>query len=159
MKIIDYEQKYKYEIMKLQANQWGDGSDSDDIFNNINDYSIKLAVEENKVIGTLIFHEKNKYTLYLDMIVISPNFQKLGIGTLFMQYAIDYAKSHNFKQIESEAIEANGHINSKKLLDKFGFVETRSIKNYWGILTPNFNCKECGHMPCTCTMHEYYKYL
>lgn len=157
--IIEYDKSYKDDLMELQTNQWGEGSDSDEIIENIENYIVRLAICEKKLVGTLIFHEKNKDTIYLDMIVLSPEFQKLGIGTKFMQYVIDYAKKFSFKQIECEAIEAKNHTNSQKLLENFGFVKTRSVKNYWGNLCPDFHCKECGNTPCTCTMHEYFKYL
>ena len=157
IKYIDYDESYHDDLSALQTNQWGANSDSDEVIENIKDYIVKLAVDDNKLIGTLIFHKKNEKCLYLDMIVIKPDYQKMGIGTTFMQYAIDYAKNNHFKMIESEAIEANGHTNSKKLLENFGFVLTRSVKNFWGELCPDFECKECGNKPCTCTMHEYIK--
>ncbi|MBO4412664.1 MAG: GNAT family N-acetyltransferase [Clostridia bacterium] len=160
IKFIDYDVKYKDKLMELETNQWGEGSDSDEIIENIENYFVKLAVNSaNELAGTLICHKKNEDTLYLDMVVLSPKFQKMGLGTEFIKILIDYAKKLNCRQIETEAIEANGHTNSKKLLENFGFVETRFVKNYWGELCPEFHCKECGHNPCTCTMHEYFKYL
>ena len=160
IKFVDYNESFKNALNELQMNQWGEGSDSDEIIENIENYFVKLAVTSaNELAGTLICHKKDEDTLYFDMLVIAPSFQKMGIGTKFFEFLIDYAKKLNFKQIEVEAIEANGHTNSKKLLENFGFVETRCVKNYWGELCPEFHCKECGHKPCICSMHEYFKYL
>ena len=160
IKFIEYNEKYYDELLNLQINQWGANSDSDEVLKNISHYDVKLATDnKSNLIGTLIFHKKNINCLYIDMIVIKPEYQRMGIGTHFMQYAVDYAHSHHFKFIECKAIEANNHINIKKLLENFGFELTESVKNYWGNLCPNFHCKECGNLPCTCTMHKYIKRL
>ncbi len=49
-----------------------------------------------------------------------------------MKILVDYAQNQKCKLIECEAIDVNGHINSKKLLENFGFVEQYEIKNCWG---------------------------
>ena len=160
IRFIEYNEKYYNELLNLQINQWGENSDSDEVLKNISNYNVKLAIDdEANLIGTLIYHKKNANCLYIDMIVIKPRYQRIGIGTYFMQYVLDYAKNNHFKIIECEAIEANNHINSKKLLDNFEFELLESVENYWGNLYPNFHCKECGNQPCTCTMHRYIKRL
>ena len=72
-----------------------------------------------------------------------------------MKILVDYAQNQKCKLIECEAIDVNGHINSKKLLENFGFVEQYEIKNCWGGRFSDFDCKECGHKPCVCSMHKY----
>ncbi len=156
LKYVDYTTQYYDELFALQNAQWGEGSDSDEIFENIEKYIIKLALCDNQVVGCLICHEEKEY-FYIDMIVISPDFQKMKIGSTFMDIAIDIAKAKKYNKVECCAIEANGHTNSQKLLENFGFVKTQTIPNYWGNLCPDFDCKECGHKPCICTMHHYIK--
>jgi len=51
VKIIDYQKRYKNDVYALQAEQWGDGSDSDEIFENLEQYKIKLV--ENDGGGSL----------------------------------------------------------------------------------------------------------
>ncbi len=46
MNFIDYEPRYKDAIFELEAKQWGAGSDSDDIMQNLEKYNIKL-IENN----------------------------------------------------------------------------------------------------------------
>ena len=154
-----YSSKYYKELYDLQVAQWGEGSDSNEIFEKLEDYIIELAICDKQLAGSSICHKQSNGTLYLDMIVIKPNFQKMGIGTKFLNNIIEYAKNNKYKKIECAAIEANGHTNSQKLIENFGFIRTQTIKNYWGDLYPNFECKECGHTPCICTMHHYEKML
>ena len=157
--IIDYSNEYFQQLYELQIQQWGEGSDSDEIFSHIDNYLIKLVLSKDLLVGCSICHIIDKKTLYLDMIVISPEFQNKGIGTKLLTNVIDYAKTNGFCSIECSAIEANGHTNSKKLLENFGFECIDSVDNYWGKLCPDFFCKECGQKPCVCTMHKYIKKL
>ena len=156
LEYVDYQKKYYDQLYTLQVKQWGEGSDSDEIFENIDDYIIKLVLCDNQVVGCLICHEEKEY-FYIDMIVISPDFQKMKIGSTFMGIALELAKAKKYHRVECCAIEAKGHTNSQRLLENFGFVKTESIPNYWGNLYPDFCCKECGNTPCTCTMHHYIK--
>jgi len=93
------------------------------------------------------------------MIVIKPEFQGMGIGTKFMQIMLEFARSNRCILAVAEAIEAKGKTNSKRLLEKFGFVELYKEESYWGKLYPDFDCKECGQKPCICVMHKYQKKL
>lgn len=157
MKIIDYENKYKSEIDRLQKMQWGEGSDSDEIINNLDNYKIKLVESGGKICGACIWHLTENQNCYLDFIVLMPKCQHLGLGKKLMQMVIDYAKQNGCEYVECEAIDACGKMNAKNLLDSTGFVESEVVKNYWGNKYPDFDCKECGHKPCICTMHKYIK--
>ena len=145
LKYVDYSNKYYKQLFNLQVGQWGEGSDSDEIFENIDKYSIKLVLD--------------KTTLYLDMIVLDSKYQNKGIGTKLMKDFVEFAKQNNYKKLECSAVEANGHTNSKKLLENFGFDCVESVEGYWGKLCPDFYCTECGQKPCICNMHKYIKKL
>ena len=45
MEIINYKNEYKNDLDNLQKSVWGEGSDTDDIFNNIDEYIIRLVLE------------------------------------------------------------------------------------------------------------------
>ena len=159
IKIIDYIDKYKDDLMLLQQHQWGANSDSDEIFLDIDNYLIKLVLNDDVLVGTIIYHFIEKDVIYLDMIVIDKQNQKKGIGTLLLNDLISFAKQNNAKLIETRVVDVYGVANSKKLLENFGFIKGETINNYWGKLNPEFSCIECGKCPCECTMHEYYKIL
>jgi len=181
MKIIDYDQKYLTEIYELQKNQWGEGSDTDEIFNNIDNYYINIAIDNNELIGVSIFHfeldkkiiskndlqnlnknfngTKNELSCLADFIIIKEEYQAKGIGTKFLEHIINFSKENNCKFIECEAIGVYGKINSKKLLEKFNFKLEEIFENYWGKKCPNFFCKECNHKPCVCSMNKFKKFL
>lgn len=159
MKIINYKSKYKDDIKRLESQQWGEGSDSDEILNDLDKYKIKLAKDNNSIIGVMVWHITETNSCFLDFIIIDPEYQRKGLGTALMNILIDYAKNNNCIKIECEAIDVKGHINAKKLLKNSGFVELYEIKNYWGEKCPDFDCKECGCKPCICSMHKYEKEL
>ncbi len=159
MEIIDFLPKYQDEINKLQQDQWGEGTDTDDIVNNIENYFVKLVVDDGKLIGVIVWHYENKDICFLDLIIIKPEFQRKGLGTKLFKILIEDALAKDKQTIECEVIEAKGKINAKKLLENFGFVKQYSEKGYWGKTLPNFSCRECGCKPCTCTMHKYKKVL
>ena len=158
MEIIDYNDKYYSEVFKLQEGVWGEGSDTDEIFYNLDNYKIKLTTLGEVLCGVVVFHKTQK-SIFIDFIIIKPEFQKMGIGSLFMEYVESYAKANHYEKIECQAIDVNGVTNAKRLLEKFGFRRTYSRKNYWGKKLPNFYCKQCNSRPCTCTMHKYEKLL
>ena len=158
MEIIDYDKKYKDAIDEIQKAQWGEGSDTDELLDNLENYFIKIAIENEELIGVIAAHLENEMC-FIDFILIKPKWQKHGIGTKLMTYVIDFAKENNCKSIDCEAINVYGKINSKKLLENFGFVQMREHKNYWGKKCPDFYCTECNSKPCVCSMDEYKKIL
>jgi ribosomal protein S18 acetylase RimI-like enzyme len=151
---VGYEDKYKEDLYQLQIDQWGEGSDTDDLFENLDNRYIKLAIKDGKLIGACVSTIENK-NCHLDFVIIKPKFQKLGLGTQLLKDTIKYAKDNACEKIVAEAIDVCGKINSLKLLENFGFKKIKSFKNYWGNMTPDFDCRECGHKPCICTMHLY----
>ncbi|MBQ8424964.1 MAG: GNAT family N-acetyltransferase [Clostridia bacterium] len=185
MKIINYEENFFNEINTLQQSQWGEGSDTDEIFNNIENYYIKISIEENELIGVAIYHleinnkiipknefeiiksnfnktknlKSNELSCFIDFIIIKDKFQGQGIGSAFLEYIINFSKENKCNFIECEAIEVYGIINSKKLLQKFNFEFQDVFENYWGKKCPNFYCKQCNKKPCVCSMNKYKKFL
>lgn len=155
MKIINFNKKYKEDLDKIQIEQWGEGSDSDDIFNNLNSYQIKLVKDNDSICGACVWHIKDENVCYIDFIIFKPEYQHIGLGRELMQIVVDYAKQNNCLKIECEVINACGKMNAKNLVETFGFIEKKVVKNYWGRLYPDFDCRECGHKPCVCTMHKY----
>ena len=158
MEFIDYNKKYKDEINTIQQNQWGNGTDTDNIVQNLELYKIKLAVENERLIAVIVWHDEEEIC-FLDFVIVIPEFQSKGIGTRLMQFVLEDAKTNNKKAVECEAIEAKGKINAKKLLENSGFNKQYETKNYWGNHLPNYFCKECGCKPCICVMHKYRKNL
>ena len=118
MQIINYEPKYKDEINKLQADQWGDGSDSDEIIENLDKYQIKLVIEDERVVGAIVWHLSDAETCYIDFIVLKPAFQHIGIGSKLMNLMIEYAVEKGCLKIECEVIDVNGKILLRSLDSK-----------------------------------------
>lgn len=156
MIITNYRDEYKQAIDDLQKAQWGEGSDSDDIISSLNNHHIKVALNNNEVVGVSVCKINNN-VCHIDFIIIKAAFQKQGIGSLFMKDIIEYAEKNNVSSIECEAIDVLGKVNSERLLEKFGFSCSSIESNYWGNLYPDFDCKECNHKPCICTMKKYKK--
>ena len=159
MEIIEYKEKYFKDLDDLQKSVWGEGSDTDEIFENIENYKIMLAIENEELIGASVSHEQNKSTYFADFIIIKPNSQCKGIGSKLMEKIIEFAKSQNYKEIICEAIGVYGKINSQKMLENFGFEVTGFYENYWGKKCPDFFCTQCGKKPCECSMMGYRKIL
>ena len=157
MLIINYIPEYRGELIELQRQQWGDGSDTDDLLENTQHLQIKLLVEDQKLYGAIVWHIEYGSVCYLDFIILRPEVQHQGWGNKLLKICLDWAKRNLLEKVECAAIEAKGIVNAKNLLEANGFVCTESIENYWGDRHPDFNCLECGQCPCVCTMHRYEK--
>lgn len=94
------------------------------------EYPIYVYEVDNKVVGYLYFsgyrpgRRAMRYTAEVSY-YIHNNFQKQGIGTKFMEFAIEKSKELNFKNLIAILLECN--LPSIKLLERFGFKE-------WGCL-------------------------
>lgn len=159
MKIIPYNETFHDALYDLQVAQWGDGSDTDDIFNNIDNYQIRLLVEEDRLFGACVWHMEDPLTCYIDFILLVPEIQHQGWGRKMLNEALSWAQTFLIPRVKCSAIDVCGTINSQRLLESSGFVRTETIPNYWGNLYPDFHCTECGQTPCICTMHSYLKTL
>ena len=110
---------------------------------------IALAKCGKEVVG-VSYYKSVGDLLYCQAIVIKPDFQRCGIGSLFVEDVIEFAKQNKLKNLFCEAVTTNGKMNASNLLKKYGFVELFHVENYWGSLYPDVNCLECDNKPCTC---------
>lgn len=154
-----YNEKYKAELNKLQQSIWGANSDSDEIFEHIDDYNIELALDGEKLVGASINCLLNKDILFIEMIVVAKEYQHQGVGTRLLTDVLTFASVKGCKLIKTKAVEVNGHINALSMLEKNGFCKGEKIEKYWGRFYPHFRCLECGKCPCVCNMVEYFKFL
>lgn len=158
--LVDYEEKYSKAVKELQDNQWGKDPEEeekeDDMFNERS--FAKVALCEGKVIGIGVAEHVGD-SLHMLITVISPPFQKQGLGTLYMDTFLNYAKEKNCKIVYCEAVEANGKTNAEKLLLNYGFENIYTIHGYWGSLYPKYECLECHQKPCQCNSRVFIKKL
>ena len=108
------------------------------------EYPMYVYEINSKVIGYLYFtpyrpgRRAMKYTAEISY-YIHNDYQRVGIGTKFMEFAIEKSKELNFRNLIAILLEWN--VPSIKLLKKFGF-------NEWGCLPgiADFNGEICSHM-------------
>lgn len=62
----------------------------------------------------------NEIRAYLAYLVVRENFRNQGIGNLLIDYAIDYSKKKQFREILTQVDVCN--INAKRLYEKKGFI-------------------------------------
>ena len=115
------------------------------MFDDLDKYKIKIIKENNLLLGSVVWHLIDKTICYIDFIILKKQIQHQGYCRKLLNFVVEFAKNNNCNTIECEAIDVFGKINSKNLLESSGFVEQYEIKNYWGDLYPDFDCKECGH--------------
>lgn len=108
------------------------------------EYPIYIYEVHNKVVGYLYFtayrpgRRAMRYTAELSY-YIHNDYQRQGIGTKLMEFAIKKSTELNFKNLISILLEWN--LPSIKLLQRFGFKE-------WGCLTgiADFDGEICSHL-------------
>ncbi|MDF2673560.1 MAG: hypothetical protein K0R09_1825 [Clostridiales bacterium] len=108
------------------------------------EYSIYVYEIDNKVVGYLYFsgyrpgRRAMRYTAEISY-YIHRDYQRQGIGTKLMGFAINKSKELNFKNLIAILLEWN--VPSIKLLEKFGFKE-------WGRLPEiaDFDGEVCSHL-------------
>ena len=147
--IIDYKSEYEEVVNEIEEQQWGVWFDGG-IESKIKEGSIvKLALVGDEVVG-ISYYKPIGDLLYYQAVVVKPEFQYKGLGTAFVTEAIKYAKLNNLKNVFCEAIIVDGKINIESLLKKFEFTEVLRVDNYWGSVSPEVLCIECGCKPCKC---------
>lgn len=107
-------------------------------------YPMYVYEVDNKVVGYLYFtgyrlgRRAMRYTAEISY-YIHNDYQRQGIGTKFMEFAINKSKELNFRNLIAILLEWN--VSSIKLLEKFGFKE-------WGCLPgiADFDGKICSHL-------------
>jgi L-amino acid N-acyltransferase len=108
------------------------------------EYPMYVYEIDNKVVGYLYFtgyrpgRRAMRHTAEISY-YIHNNYQRQGIGTKFMGFAINKSKELNFKNLVAILLEWN--VSSIKLLEKFGFEK-------WGCLPgiADFDGKLCSHL-------------
>lgn len=148
--LIDYEEKYADIVNEIEIEQWGKWS-TGDIRDEIKDTThIKLAKYKDDIVG-IGYGKQVGDAFYIQVIVIKPKYQHQHIGSMFMDYFIDYAKSLKLVNIICEGVLVNNKMNIENIMKKYAFQEILRIKEYWGYQEPDVWCKECDSKPCKCT--------
>lgn len=92
----------------------------------------------------------------LDMLVVSPNFQKQGIGTALFKARLDKFMSLNIQGFMLHHWVKKEH-NEPVIALKHGFKLKENTPNYWKkeSLQLIYHCAECGPPPCSCSCKTY----
>lgn len=148
--LIDYEEKYADIINEIEEEQWGKWC-TGDIRNEMGIHTnIKLAKVDKEIAG-IAYSKRVEDAFYIQVIVIKPKYQHNHIGSMFMDYFINYAKELKLAHIVCEGVLVNNKMNIENIMKKYDFKEVIRIKEYWGYRFPDDWCKECGCKPCKCT--------
>lgn len=108
------------------------------------EYPLYVYEVDNKVVGYLYFtgYRPGRRAMRCTAEIsyyIHNDYQRQGIGTEMMEFAIKKSKELNFKNLIAILLEWN--VSSIKLLEKFGFKE-------WGCLPEiaDFDGETCSHL-------------
>ena len=94
LKLIDYEEQYADIINHIEEDQWGRWG-TGDIRDEITEYThIKLAKMDDEIVG-VGYGKRVGNAFYIQVIVIRPKYQHMHIGSIFMDYFIDYVQPVN----------------------------------------------------------------
>lgn len=158
LEIIDYNSNYSLQVDTLDEKYWGvceTAKVSSDIKQND---IVKIALMDNIVVGLLHFKQIGDL-IDCYHILVDSNYQHRGIATRLMKEALTEVDRRKVKILVAHAVEHDGIVNARKLLEKFGFKEIYSVANYWNSLYPNEYCKQCGNNDCHCGVIVFLKNL
>ncbi len=149
VELVDFDEKYIDDIDAIESKEWGvnNGGIREEIKVPL---VIKLAKFHDEIVG-VIYGRVIGDLFYIEVIIIKPEYQHQHIGSLLMDYIIDYAKNHHLANILSEGVCTEGHLNIEGLMKKYQFQEVLRVKSYWGSRYPEYDCNACGKKPCVCT--------
>lgn len=148
--LIDYEEKYADIINEIEEEQWGKWC-TGDIRDEIGSHThIKLARIDDDIAG-IGYGKRVGDAFYIQVIVIRPKYQHNHIGSMFMDYFIEYSKKLGLANVVCEGVLVNNKMNIENMMKKYNFKEVIRIKEYWGYRFPDAWCKECNSKPCKCT--------
>jgi predicted GNAT family N-acyltransferase len=85
---------------------------------------------ENDIIGMGRITGDNKINFYISDIIVSPNYQKRGIGKKIMKYIMKYI---NKNAINKSCINLNASIGVDKFYEQFGFWKRPTQKYGYGM--------------------------
>ncbi len=86
------------------------------------DNGVFVAVDNESVVGYIfceVIKEGIGETLYIDDLCVDPSARKCGIGTSLMDYAVNYAKEINCRQVMLNVWEFNS--SAVDFYEKYGF--------------------------------------
>ena len=158
IELIDYEEKYADTINKIEEDQWGIWC-SGDIRDEITPHTHIKLVQVNQEVAGIGYGKRVGDAFYIQVIVIKPEYQHQHLGSIFMDYFIEYANSLDLNNIICEGVLVNNHMNILNIMKKYDFEEILRIKDYWGYKYPEDWCKECESKPCKCTSVIFVKKL
>lgn len=133
--LVDYEEKYADEINEIRIDEWGRDC---------------ATFGSGKIIGD---------AFYIDSIVIKKEFRNKSIGSMLLNYFINYARKLNLANLICEGVLSNERMNIAPLMKKYNFEEILRIKDYWGFKHPDDYCNVCQNKPCRCTSVIFKKEL
>ena len=99
---------------------------------NNNNYTILVAKQDDKIIGTITMYMINLFTfsfhpsIELFNVAVSNKYRGLGISKKLFEFVINYAKGNNYKMIYLTCL--NDACIAHKLYESIGFHRTSSIK-------------------------------
>lgn len=158
LKIVNYINNYDSQLDALDEAYWGI-CETEKVSSEIKERDIvKIAIYDNVVVGFLHFKQIGDL-IDCYHILIDNSYQRQGIATRLMQEALFEAEKRNIKTLIAHAVEHDGYVNARKLLEKFGFKEMYRVKGYWNSLYPNEYCKQCDSNSCHCGVVVYLKNL
>ena len=120
--LVDYDVKYADAINEIRIDEWGKDC-AIDIRKKITKNShIKVAKQNDLVVG----FGSGKIigdAFYLDSIVIKKEFRNKSIGSMLLNYFINYARKLNLANIVCEGVLSNEKMNIAPLMKKYNFEE------------------------------------
>ena len=115
-----------------------------------------VALHDEKIVGFCAGDELENKTGLLDLLVVHPSFQNLGIGSLLFKARMTaFSKLHITKFVLYHWVKTQ--LPEPKIAVAHGFKLKEVVANYWQqeSLKVGYHCKECGPPPCTCACHVY----
>lgn len=87
------------------------------------------------------------------LIAIEKQFQKKGLGSIFIDLSFEFFKKNNIHKVSAFAWESKTGIHMKNIFDRNHLSIVCRIPDFWNIdsLEKKYNCPECGTPPCRCT--------
>lgn len=129
IKISNLTKENIQDILNIQKEQKIYISSKENILNDLEHTNFKyFTLEyENKIIGYISF--SYVVDIEIEAIVVKKDFQRLGLGTLLLNFVFEFAKTNNIENIFLEVRVSN--TSARNLYAKCGFKEINIRKNYY----------------------------
>ena len=156
---VKYDERYLREMDEIEDAYWG-LEDGESIKDEIDDNSIiEVALDDNHVVGFLHAQVIGD-AMEIHNVLVKDEYQKKGIATRLMENVLKEAYSLNIKTSIANAVAIRGrHINSEKLLKKFGYKDIYRIEGYWDAIYPGYYCRQCDSKKCYCSNVVFLKIM